>query len=85
MAIMSEVGQDEVAARCHPAGESPDDAPRVVIVRYAMQNRNEQDGDRLGKVDQPAHAGIGSGPFLRLIGDLPSGTYWHDLRATLFT
>src|ERR1039458_5265681 len=59
MAITGEVGQDEVAARCHPAGESSDDAPRVVIVWYAMKDRNEQGGDRLGEVDQPAYVGIG--------------------------
>lgn len=59
MAITREVGQDEVAARYHPAGESSNDAPRVAIVRYAMQDRNEQGGDRLGEVDQPTHIGIG--------------------------
>src|SRR5579859_1914071 len=59
MAITGEVGQDEVAARRHPASECLDDAPRVVIIRYSVQDGNEQGGDRPGEVDQPAHVGIG--------------------------
>jgi hypothetical protein len=57
-AVGGQVGEHQEAARRARIPQPRDGAVGVGVVREEVQDRHQQDCDRLGEVDRPAHLGM---------------------------